>query len=295
MDPMIVIFLMGGLGNQMFQYALGRRLAIERGIPLKLDLSWFGAQTLRQYRLGQFNIRAEIAQVKDLRYFDYITRKDIFARVFKKYQSYLPYYKRRFVKQIGNGFDPAINNVTNKVLLKGYWQSEQYFKTIEETLRQDFQLKSALITDYQHLVAKIQSGESVSIHVRRGDYVHNLRTNSVHGICSMEYYQKAVDLIRSKIPDPLFFIFSDEPEWAQENFHLEIPFIIVPNEGENSDVQQLHLMSLCNHHILANSSFSWWGAWLDNSPNKIVIAPSKWFASERIKNDDLLPNGWIRL
>lgn len=286
--------MMGGLGNQLFQYALGRRLAVERGDKLKLDLSWFQKQTLRKYRLDQYQISAEIADENDLKYFDYMKRKDFFARIFKQYQSLLPYYRRRYVVQIGNEFDPAIFNVPDKVFLKGYWQSEQYFKPIEKIIRQDFQLKSPLTPNYQSLSAQIQSSVSISIHIRRGDYAHNPHFNARYGSLTLEYYQRAVELIRLKVPDPLFFIFSDEPEWVQNNFCLESPSIIIQEDGENSDVQQLYLMSLCNHHIIANSSYSWWGAWLGVSPDKIVISPSKWFASKNT-NKDLLPAEWIKL
>jgi hypothetical protein len=291
---LIIVKIKGGLGNQLFQYALGRRLTLERGIPLKLDLSWFGRQSLRKYRLDRFKIKTEIANADDLRYFDYKKRKDLYARIFRKYQSLLPYYQRRNVEQIGIEFDPAILKVPDKVLLKGYWQSEQYFKPIEEIIRRDIQLKLPLTPGYQALAKQVQSTESISIHVRRGDYVQNPRTNSVHGTCSIEYYQRAVDMIQSQVTTPFFYIFSDDPEWVQNNIQLQSPSILVQEDGENSDVQQLHLMSLCNHHIIANSSFSWWGAWLDDSPDKIVIAPARWYSSKK-NNKDLLPDNWKTL
>ena len=291
---MLIVKMKGGLGNQIFQYAFGRRLAIERGVPLKLDLSWFKTQTLRKFRLEQFKITAEIATIAELKYFDYVERKDIFAGLFRKYQSLFPYYQRHFVKQIGNAYDPFFLNVPKKVLLEGYWQSEQYFKSIAKNIHEEFRLKYPLTPLYQSLSNQIRSQSSVSIHIRRGDYVSNPRTNSIFCTCSSEYYDQAVNLIRSKVNEPLFYIFSDEPKWVQDNFHLKFPFEIIPEDGDNSDVQQLYLISLCKHHIIANSSFSWWGAWLSNSPDKIVIAPSQWYALEK-NNRDLLPCDWIKI
>ena len=140
----------------------------------------------------------------------------------------------------------------------------------------------------------IKSTNAVSIHFRRGDYVDQPETNKTHGTCTKEYYQKAVDLMASRIVNPHFFLFSDEPEWIKENFSTAIPSTHVAGYPGFID---MYLMGLCRHNIIANSSFSWWGAWLNINPDKIVIAPTQWFAIDEINNKavDLVPSNWIRL
>jgi hypothetical protein len=142
------------------------------------------------------------------------------------------------------------------------------------------------------MAVRIAGCNAVSLHVRRGDYVSNPDSSRVHGLCGADYHQAAVRRIAEVVPQPHLFVFSDDPQWAAGNLHLDHPATIVTGNDTRRDYEDLHLMSLCKHHIVANSSFSWWGAWLDTNPDKIVIAPERWFAHEQHDTRDLLPPTW---
>jgi len=204
---MIIVQLIGGLGNQMFQYALGQRLAMDRHVPLKLDISWFPTQTLRRYQLDQFNIRAESATQNEIAQLRRHIQADLVSRGFRIIQNWLPYYKRRFIHQIGKRFDAHILQSPKQVMLVGYWQSEKYFKTIQPVLQQDFTLKEPLGRESRETAETIQSSSAVSLHIRRGDYVSNASTYRVHGICSLEYYREAVAYINKTVKEPHFSFF----------------------------------------------------------------------------------------
>ncbi len=179
--------------------------------------------------------------------------------------------------------------------LQGYWQSEKYFKDIEKIIRDDFTFSEE--PDYQNkqMADTIKCCEAVSLHVRRGDYVSNPVTTEYHGICSEDYYRRAVREVERYCKNPQFFVFSDDPSWAKENLETGYPTTIIDFNGSEKDYEDLRLMSLCQHHIIANSSFSWWGAWLSWNPQKIVIAPKKWFNRPEINTQDLIPESWIRI
>lgn len=289
---MVIIKLQGGLGNQMFQYALGRSLAEKNKIDFKLDLSFYNKEKNnlhRNYSLKYFNIIENIAEEDELKKTKEYRQKNkliyFFYRIFSKKN--IVYVKENFFY-----FGKDILKIKNNAYLDGYWQSEKYFKNIESIIKQEFTLKNKLDSRLENLVEDIKNTNSVSIHIRRGDYITNQKTNSVHGTCSLDYYQTAIEHINNKIKNPIFFIFSDDIEWVKNNLKTEFPTFFI--EG-NKDYEDLILMSYCKHNIIANSSFSWWGAWLDHNPNKIVIAPKKWFNVNNINTSDLLPNSWINL
>lgn len=234
---MIVVKLKGGLGNQMFQYAYGRALALKRGTLLGLDKSFLQSKlwqkivgvTPREYELDKFNIQAEL--------------------------------------------------IRDKYPLEGYWQSEKYFKDIRPILLKDFTLRSKS-DNFLKFEKLVSDNNSVSVHFRRGDYIKRKVTRNYHGVLGFDYYLQAIEIIKQKIKNPHFFLFSDDST-------------ISSFSGLNS-AEELILMSLCRHNIIANSSFSWWGAWLNNNPKKIVIAPKKWFNA--IKTDlQRIPRSWIKL
>ena len=141
----------------------------------------------------------------------------------------------------------------------------------------------------------MNAASSVSVHVRRGDYVNDPKTNAYHGTCSLDYYKKAVEIIRNKVKDPVFFIFSDDAEWVKKNFNIDEQQVLVSEPEKLSLTEELKLMASCRHSVVANSSFSWWGAWLNNNNEKMVIAPQKWFADPLIDTSDLIPSAWIRI
>ena len=287
---------MGGLGNQLFQYALGRWLAKERSASLKLDLSWFQMQTLRSYQLDTLKISAEIASPEDIEKLKRANWGGMKGRIYRAVQRRMPYYRQRVVAEQVPFFDSHIvKNVSRNVYLMGYWQSERYFSSIASLLRGELKLKEPFSPDYQAWREKISKVKSVSLHVRRGDYVNNPHINQFHSICSIAYYAEAISYIRQRLPETTIFVFSDDIAWARQNLTSYFPIEFVELKNTNRDQEELSLMSLCNHHIIANSSYSWWGAWLGACSEKIVIAPEKWFNDEGQNTKDLIPVTWIRL
>jgi Glycosyl transferase family 11 len=287
----IVTRLMGGLGNQMFQYALGRRLAYDRRVPLKLDLSWFrdssktGVDTSREYALDRWRIQASIATAEDLACFT--GRQSLLGRLGLSFPP--------VVRERGPKFDERVLRVPSTVHLTGYWQSEKYFRPIREMLLREFTLAAAPCPHAVAILSQAREVPAVAVHVRRGDYANHPHTNEYHGLCSIEYYQEAARRIAEQVPGATFFFFSDDPDWVRDNLKLDWPMIQVTHDGGCAPHEDMWLMSQCSHHIVANSSFSWWGAWLCQREDKIVIAPSQWFRNPKIDTSDLIPEGWTRI
>ena len=293
---MIIVKIIGGLGNQLFQYAFGRRIAEMHQVPLKLDIKEFETYALRTYKLFHFNIVAEPASMTEIVHLKGSRRQGSWARFYSHIQKRRPYYRQSFIKERQPFvFDANILKVPKNVYLEGYWQNENYLKDIELILRHEFTLRSAMRGRNAELANKILSCNSVSLHVRRGDYVSDTKTNQVHGVCSLEYYLAAIKKIEELIESPNFFVFSDDIPWVQENLKCEHPIKFVSHNGDEFDYEDLRLMSLCRHHIIANSSFSWWGAWLNTNPTKIVLAPKIWFYEPSINTRNLIPKGWMVL
>jgi hypothetical protein len=195
--------------------------------------------------------------------------------------------------QEGFQFDPTVFKLPKNVYLKGYWQTEKYFADIRNILLQDFSLKREINPNCQQFIQKITNCNSVSLHIRRGDYAENQNLNRIHGLCSLDYYQTSVNYLKKQIKEPHFFLFSDDPEWVKENLAIEDQTTIV--SGNNfADYEDLFLMSLCQHNIIANSSFSWWAAWLNRNSDKIVCTPKQWFAVKSRNTQDLIPSNWRR-
>ncbi len=287
---MIIVRLMGGLGNQLFQYAAGRRLSHVRTTPLKLDLSWFDTQELRFYELSCFQLEAQCAtaaEVQALR----DERPGILHRLFHR----TPKPPPSWVREQNFRFDARVLDLGADAFLDGYWQSEKYFLDIEPILREDFRFGKPANELNRALADRIVSCASVSLHVRRTDYVTNPQAKARHGTCTPEYYANSVARIAQMVAAPHFFVFSDDPAWAREKLDLHQPTTVVDLNGPDSGYEDLRLMTRCRHHIIANSSFSWWGAWLSESPAKIVIAPAQWFQDGSRDTMDLLPPTWTRL
>ena len=274
---MIITSLNGGLGNQMFQYAIGRALAAKNNDKLRLDLSGFSPKraidTPRQYELSIFNLQAT------------------------KFNSHILdfFHPPQLISETSHTFDPAILNIKGNIRLVGYWQSEKYFNQYSELIRHDFAFPTPPTGKNKALLLGIDNSNSVSIHVRRGDYVSNQTTNQFHGVCSLAYYRKAIKSIKDKVKNPIFYVFSDDPEWCKDNLTIaEKTTYISHNSGEKS-WEDMRLMSHCKYNIIANSSFSWWGAWLNDNPTKIVIAPQKWFNDPSIDTQDVIPDSWLKM
>lgn len=289
---MVIVRLMGGLGNQMFQYAVGRRLSLDSRAPLKLDLSWFddhGVDTKRTYQLDGWRTHAQIASSEDLAAFGSGPRR-LGQRVLER----MRLVRRNVIKERKTGFSRRVLTAKPPVYLSGYWQNEQYFKAIEMTLRGDFQLASSPCKHVLGLVTVASRDSTVSIHIRRGDYVNNPVTNAAHGTCSVDYYLRAVRIIVEKIPSPTFLVFGDDLDWAKDNLKFPGDVYYVSHAEDCLPHHDIWLMSHCNHHVIANSSFSWWGAWLSKGRGA-VIAPKRWLQDESHDCRDTVPVRWETL
>jgi hypothetical protein len=288
---MIITSLNGGLGNQFFQYALARRLSYERNIPLRFDLRQLeGVWSIRQYKLAYFQVQGEpVTEYEKKQFFRYQDKK-----LFSLAQMCLPYYRRRIVKERSPVFDENILHVPLKVCLQGYWQSQKYFASIRTILQKDLQLKVGFNVVNENMLEEIKNTQSVSMHIRRGDYVSNPITNEVHGVLPLSYYENAVKYIKEKVKHTYFYIFSDDIPWVKENLSVAKNTAFVDFNDSTHDYFDFALMKECKFHIIANSSFSWWAAWLSDYKNKIVIAPEKWFQAD-LDTTDLLPEDWIKL
>lgn len=283
---MIIIRLMGGLGNQMFQYAFARHLSLLWDRPLKLDLSDFTSAkhaSSRRYGLGVFSIQVESAQPIEIN-----TLKS------PRYLDWLHLTKATHVKEKNFGiYDDKFTHIKPPFYLDGYWQSAKYFQDSDKQIRADFQLNASSQIDQSELLDQISSTNSIALHIRRGDYITNTQYAAIYHHCSLDYYQQAAALLAQKITKPHFFIFSDDLDWVRANLKIDYPICFVANDYP--DFQALILMSQCKHQIIANSSFSWWGAWLNSNPDKLIIAPKQWFSSCEMSSRDILPNSWIKL
>ena len=293
---MIIAHIIGGLGNQMFQYAACLALSKSKGVELKLDLRDFDSYKLHNgYELsrvfkGPFSI-AEPNQIKQI--LGWRDSKLIRQLLIRQRLNWLR-GKSFIVSPYFHYWSDFFNIPTNSYLI-GYWQSEKYFKHITLELRSAFQFRTPLEDLNKSIATNIEKGNSVSIHIRRGDYATNSKNTSIYGVIPLSYYEKAIEFISGKIKNPRFFIFSDDIQWAQENIQTNHPIQFIGHNRKEQSYIDMQLMSLCDHHIIANSSFSWWGAWLNPKPEKIVVYPKKWFAGGGLDSRDLFPEDWISL
>lgn len=290
---MIITRLKGGLGNQLFQYAMGRVLALKHGTNLTLDTRGFSQDPLRNYRLDSFQIQAHSSN-----HFWFFPENRIGRRLNTLLQWTRKLTSRpiTLVREPSFGFNPEALNAPDYSYIDGYWQSEKYFANIRDQLLHDLKLAIPISSAKQMLAQKISSDpHAVALHVRRGDYVADPTTTAFHGLCSIEWYQEAVEILKKQEPSASFYIFSDDYVWVKDNLKLSSPMHFIEPSPDGQEAIDLHLMSLCKHNIIANSSFSWWGAWLNANLNKIVIAPQRWFAAGHQDTSDLIPEKWIRL
>ncbi|GAB1354786.1 alpha-1,2-fucosyltransferase [Erysipelotrichia bacterium] len=299
---MIIVELYGGLGNQMFEYALGRHLAILNNTVLKLATSQFERHPLRNYALNCFRIQEEFASESEIRMHRYGFSGRLpsaichyLAKISDRLGYKFPLRRPGYFIENETLFRPEILEARGDIYLSGYWQTEKYFQIIRETLLRDFTFKEPPDAENARILAMIMAAESVSVHVRRGDYVNNPATREIHNCCDAEYYARATRIIKERLSSPHFFIFSDDPDWVRGNFRVPGPMTVVAHNSGKRDHEDMRLMSACRHNILANSSFSWWGAWLNSEPSKIVIAPQRWYNSDKFATRDLIPEEWLKL
>lgn len=283
---MIAVRLRGGLGNQLFQYATGRALSLRLGTDLALDLRDWRRGNARDIGLHHFDIQTVEPQGLPIGRGDTLT--DVLGKILAP--------RMATYRETSLGYDPGLDRVTDDTLLKGYWQTERYFSDQAETIRRDLRLVTPPGAQTARLLEEIAQTPAVSLHIRRGDYVSNAKYNAAHGTTGLEYYARAADAIAGAMDRaPVIYAFSDDPDWVRDNLTLPHELRLVDHNTGATAHDDLRLMAACRHHIIANSSFSWWGAWLNPRPDKQVVAPKLWFGDPAKVNPDITPPGWLRL
>ena len=288
---MIVARVTGGLGNQLFIYAAARRMALKNNVTLKLDtksgFKW-DVNYKRKYLLDKFNIYAQEASLRE----SYLNCCGRVRRYFtRKINNAMPFDSRCYIKESSADFDPRITKfrVSRSVYLEGYWQSEKYFEDIKYFIKNELQIKADFSRDARteaELIIKTQNPVCVGIRRFREEKI------AYRKLLGMEYYLKAVEIMASQLSGIHFFIVSEEPEWAKENFRIHYPCTFISHkEGDERAYENLWLMSLCKHFIISQSTYQWWGAWLSQNPSKKVIVPAPKLVQV---SEDYIPEDWLR-
>ncbi|MBL7740058.1 MAG: alpha-1,2-fucosyltransferase [Chitinophagaceae bacterium] len=284
---MIIARLQGGLGNQLFQYAAAKALAVKLNVPFKLD-AFTSLQKDKQRTIALHDFRAgfELASKKEIKGFIF------FPSLYRHQPAFFARLGRHVYREPHFHFDQHFSRITAPVFIDGFWQSPLYFKDIDAVIRQDFTIKEELIKNVKEKGIELAGRDSVAVHIRRGDFL-NRKIKAFHGVMDVGYYSKAIAVLQQKIPGLSVHFFSDDIEWVKKNLPFDnAEFVSVHTRSATED---FYLMTQCRHTIIANSSFSWWTAWLNNHPEKIVVAPKKWFVKEEINTADLVPAGWLRI
>jgi hypothetical protein len=279
----IKVKLKGGLGNQMFQFAAGYSIAKKNNVKLSLDLSRYSRrQDHNGFELHKvFDIYSKVNFLKNNLNFRFINFIDILGSINITLHTFEePHFH----------YTSNILNIPKHCLLNGYWQSELYFKDYAQDIRKIFSFSKQFDKKNFLIANEIEQTDSISIHLRRGDYL--LSTNHNHNVNLKKYYFNAIEKSSKFFKKPMYFIFTDDLLWVCQNFKINYPFKIVDINQGNRSYNDMHLMTLCKCNIIANSSFSWWSAWLNNKKDKIIYAPRNWFNDESICTDHLIPNSW---
>ena len=294
---MIVVNFSGGLGNQMFQYALYKKFKT-LGNDVKADISFYtmveshnGFEIDKVFGLNLIKAdQGEILSLKDT---------SNFLRKYRR-RLYPLFWKKTHKEQLSFDFDKKVLNF-DEAYLNGYWQSEKYFLDIKEEIKKDFTFKDLDIPS-QNVLESIKNCNAISIHIRRGDYVSDAATKDFLGnICNVDYYNRALEYIytNKEITNPEFFIFSDDIQWAKDNLKIKNKAHFININQGNRSWQDMCLMSNCKHNIIANSSFSWWAAYLNSNDKKIIICPNRWVNNDRrfrrLNSPDIIPNTWKKI
>ncbi len=286
----------------MFQYAIARALSLQNNDSLKIDNLGFATYPHHSYSLQHFNIAGEYVKKTEVMRFNacrhFLTKEPTktLYRVLEKFHVGKKILRALgYIKESQRTYDPSIKDLKGTLYLDGHWLTEKYFKDIAEILRKDFTLKTAWGDQGLRFLKMIQSEETpVCLHIRRGDFANNPKIREHHGVSPLEYYYAAIQKIAPSVKNPHFFVFSDSMDWVRENLHISYPVTYI-DQGPEKNYEDLILMSYCKHHILSNSTFGWWGAWLSKQKEgQIVIAPKKWLTKD-FNTSDLLPKSWIQI
>ena len=300
---MIISRLQGGMGNQMFQYAVGRNLSLKNKVPLALDVTFLNHRikmpqklrphfAFRSYDLDVFNVEVSIAKPEDISFWNrtfFSGRLMLVVDAVLRKVAIFQGWEKKF------SFDEKILTLGPNTYLEGFWQSPKYFEGIEDVLRKDFSLKEKLPEKSQALFDEIKSKESLCLHVRRADMALVSQV-SFHGSCDLDYYKRGAEYISKNKKVDHIYIFSDDIAWCKENIKLDYPITYVEKDLSGKKGEgHLILMSACRNFVIPNSTFSWWAAWLGGDKDKIVVAPKNWFTTDSINTKDLFPENWVRI
>lgn len=280
----VIIRLSGGVGNQMFQWALGKM--IEETTDMEV---YFDKIDAKPYQLNIFKTEPKFIEDSSTR-----LKLDIIwaLRGILNWQSFLGftlYSEKQF------NFDRGINKIRRNSYINGFFQSELYFKSVEQKVRENLQFDAPLEGQNQSFASQLYSLNSIGVHILSDNYTRLGKYKKKYAKCSPEYYQNAVEHIAKINPNPTVIVFSDDINWAKQNIKFKYKTIFVSHNKGKKSYEDLRLMSLCTHNVISNSSFAWWGAWLNNNSQKIVVAPEKWFNDDKIIQSDVIPSSWIKL
>ena len=299
---MIIVRISEGLGNQMFEYAYAYAMHMRmreknKNINVCLDMreesiSKFDEKRIaRPIEIDKFNISLYKATEENLKHWDYIKEKT-FINKFLLYLSNKKLYKYKLLQEEGFKYKKEYMLVDDNTYIEGWFQQYMYFEKYRKNLLKEFTLKEEFIIPSE-LKKILEEKQVVSLHIRRGDYITNRNVRKIMAICGKNYYSEAVKYVTSKLDNPYIFIFTNDEKWVRDNLFFDVPNIVISNNYNFSDIQEMVLMSYCNHNIIANSTFSWWGAWLNTHEDKIVVAPKKWFLYKKMNN--IAMKDWIKI
>lgn len=280
----------------MFQYAAARALAITTQQSLLLDVNDFSGYHLHQgYELHRvFAVDTPFADHRTVRQMLGSWRASRVARRVLRRSCARKLRGSHLAVEPHFHYWPGFQSLNHDCYLLGYWQSERYFSSVPDVIRKTFRFDEPPSGHNRALADEISAGQAVSLHVRRGDYVSDRKTSQIMAACTPAYYRSAIELIAKRVERPVFYVFSDDVMWAKQHLPTTHKLVFVEHNRGIESYRDMQLMSLCRHHVIANSSFSWWGAWLNHRPEKIVVAPRHWFQGPT-DTSDLIPAGWHRV
>jgi hypothetical protein len=294
---MVIVYLNGGLANQLFQYASAKALSLHHQVPLALDISSFSRTELpelevpRDFELYNFKGVNEIVLTKEKLENDPAYR---FARP-SWINKLLPAHKRNVYVEPHYHYDSNFFKAGKNVYLKGGWQSEKYFAPYREELVSILEMKEELVTRVKNKALEFQQQPTVGVHIRRGDYLRKQIILEWHGVLGRDYYAQAFEIMSKHFPRLKIAYFTDDVDWVEKELLPIAPGEIISGTISRTGPEDFYLMSQCTHNIIANSSFSWWAAWLNKNPSKMVIAPKKWFDKAPLNAKDVVPESWTRI
>ncbi len=297
---MVIVKIFQGIGNQLFQYAYGRALSMRTGNAFKMDISYYinyaeltqyGFTYKREYGLNNFNIVEDVATAEEVHSAQTVDGSNrISYYLNRKINERAPYYRKKHVKEIDTVFDPNLLKVKDGSYIEGYYTSEKYFKEYRGQILKEFTLKKQVSEQNAEVIKRMQNTESVCISIRRTNFL----SNPLHNVCTEQYYNDGLKAMNDLVKNMRVFIFSDDNEWVLNNFHIPYEHEFVTHNYPDF-YEDLRLMTNCKHHVIPNSTFSWWGAWLSQHPDKKIIAPHRWLNSETIDYSTVIPEDWIKI